>query len=79
MLFHDFLSAYSKALEIEDTCSSSQRTMRICMSSVLELYSYNFKCVIKINRRLNSGNACYHLVQNLLSSQLLSKNLQIRI
>jgi hypothetical protein len=24
-------------------------------------------------RRLNSGNACYHSVQNLLSSRLLSK------
>jgi hypothetical protein len=33
----------------------------------------------KIKRRLNSGNACYHPVQNLLSSQLLSKNLKIRI
>jgi hypothetical protein len=27
-----------------------------------------------IKRRLNSGNACYHLVQNILSSRLLSKN-----
>jgi hypothetical protein len=32
-----------------------------------------------IKRRLNSGNAFYHLVQNLLSSHLLSKNLRIRI
>jgi hypothetical protein len=30
-------------------------------------------------RRLNSGNACYHSVQNLLSSRLLSKNVKIRI
>jgi hypothetical protein len=29
--------------------------------------------------RLKSGNACYHLVQNLLSSSLLSKNLEIEI
>jgi hypothetical protein len=28
---------------------------------------------------LNTGNACYHSVQNLLSSRLLSKNLKIRI
>jgi hypothetical protein len=28
---------------------------------------------------LNSGNACYHSVQNHLSSPLLSKNLKIRI
>jgi hypothetical protein len=33
----------------------------------------------EIKRRLNSGNACYHSVQNLLSSRLLSKNLKIRI
>jgi len=29
--------------------------------------------------RLKSGNACYHSVQNLLSSSLLSKNLKINI
>jgi hypothetical protein len=33
----------------------------------------------EIKRRLNSGNTCYHSVQNLLSSRLLSKNLKIRI
>jgi hypothetical protein len=33
----------------------------------------------EIKRRMNSGNACYHLVQNLLSSRLLSKNVKIRI
>jgi hypothetical protein len=30
----------------------------------------------EIKSRLNSGNACYHSVQNLLSSHLLSKNLK---
>jgi hypothetical protein len=33
----------------------------------------------EIKRRLNSGNACYHSVQNLLSSHLLWKNINIRI
>jgi ribosomal protein S2 len=33
----------------------------------------------EINRRLNSGNACHHSLQNLLSSILLSKNVKIRI
>jgi hypothetical protein len=32
----------------------------------------------EIKRRLNEGNACYHSVQNLLSSQLLSKNIKLR-
>jgi hypothetical protein len=29
--------------------------------------------------RLNSGNACYHSVQNLLPSRLLSKNLNFKV
>jgi hypothetical protein len=33
----------------------------------------------EIKGRLNSGNAYYHLVHNLLSSSLLSKNIKIRI
>jgi hypothetical protein len=33
----------------------------------------------EIKSRLDSGNACYHSVQNILSSRLLSKNLKIRI
>jgi hypothetical protein len=32
-----------------------------------------------IKSRLNSGNACYHSVQNLLSPCLLSRNVKIRI
>jgi hypothetical protein len=33
----------------------------------------------EIKSRLNSGNACYHSVQNLLSSRLLSKSAKIII
>jgi len=33
----------------------------------------------EIKSRLRSGNACYHSVQNLLSSRLLSKNLKFTI
>jgi hypothetical protein len=33
----------------------------------------------EIKSRLNSGNACYHSVQNLLSSLLISKNLKTEI
>jgi hypothetical protein len=33
----------------------------------------------EIKRRLNSCNACYHSVQNLLSYRLLSKTIKIRI
>jgi hypothetical protein len=38
------------------------------------------KCMQEeINSRLNLGNACYHSVQSLLSSRLLSRNLNIKI
>ena len=33
----------------------------------------------EIKSRLKLGNACYHSVQNLLTSSLLSKNLKIKI
>jgi hypothetical protein len=33
----------------------------------------------EIKSRLKSGNACYHSVQNLMSSSLLSQNLKIKI
>jgi hypothetical protein len=33
----------------------------------------------EIKNRLKSGNTCYHSVQNLLSSTLLSKNKKIRV
>jgi len=33
----------------------------------------------EITSRLKSGNTCFHSVQNLLSSSLLSKNLKIKI
>jgi hypothetical protein len=33
----------------------------------------------EIKRRLDSGNAYYHSVQNLLSSHLLSRNVMVRI
>jgi hypothetical protein len=33
----------------------------------------------EIKRRLNSGNACYHSVQNLLSALLQLKNVKVRI
>jgi hypothetical protein len=33
----------------------------------------------EIKSRLNLGNSCYHSVQNLSSSRLLSRNIEIKI
>jgi len=41
--------------------------------------TYQNSIAEEIKSRLRSGNACYHPVQNLLSSRLLSKNLKINI
>ena len=38
-----------------------------------------FLAMVLIMSRLRLENACYHSVQNLLSSRLLSKNLKIKI
>jgi len=34
---------------------------------------------VEIKSRLKSGNVCYHSVQNVLSSSLLSKDVKIKI
>ena len=40
----------------------------------------NQNCVQEeINSRTKSGNACLHSVQNILSSSLLSKNINVKI
>jgi hypothetical protein len=33
----------------------------------------------EVKSKLNSGNACYHSIQNFLSSRLLSRNVKVKI
>jgi len=47
-----------------------------CLGTTLTDQNYIQK---EIKGRLKSGNANYHLVQNLLFSSLLSKNLKIKV
>jgi hypothetical protein len=50
------------------------------LNVLLDIYNTNLNLIQEeIKGRLNSGNACYHSAQNLLSSRLLSKNIKIRI
>jgi hypothetical protein len=57
--------------------------MNLCHETTGSCPIYNYNSpeidIEEIKRRLNSGNACYHSVQNLLSSPLLTKNVKIRI
>jgi hypothetical protein len=68
-LFINILEEYHLFLKI---------SLLVNISFVILVYS---KILIQeeIKRRLNSGNACYHSAQNLLSSRLLSKNIKVRI
>jgi hypothetical protein len=42
-------------------------------------YTNQYPLYLEIKSRLNSGNACYHSVQNTLPSDFLSKKVQIKI
>jgi len=73
------LSTWS-CLEIrmqDEDCDSFERVKEFkYLGTTLTYQNYiqeEMKC------RLKSGNTCYHLVQNLLSSSLLSKNLKVKV
>jgi hypothetical protein len=53
---------------------SSDRPITDMVRQICNFFTYKHE---EIKRTLNSDNACYHSVQNLLSSRL-SKNLKIR-
>ena len=77
---------------VEDRLSREQtaglsHTMKVDNSSIERLEEFKYLGTKLINQnsiqeeiksRLKLGNACYHSVQNLLSSSLLSKNLKIK-
>jgi hypothetical protein len=68
--------------------AGQNRDIKIANSSIENMSQFKYLGITvtnqnsspeEIQRRLNSGNVCYHSVQNLQSSRLLSKNLKIRI
>jgi len=71
----DFIEAWNRGAHIFRENASR---LRIINTSRWTLTNRN-SIAEEIKSRLRSGNACYHSVQNLLSSRLLSKNLKIKI
>ena len=72
---------------VQDTAGLSH-TMKVDNSSTGRVEEFKYLGTTLTNKnsiqkdvksRLNLGNACYHSVQDLLSSSLLSKNLKIKI
>jgi hypothetical protein len=68
--------------------SGQNQNIRIANESFENMAKFKYLGATLTNRndtidenksRLNSGNACYYSVQNLLSSRLMSKNLKIKI
>ena len=60
-------------------CTEIINLERIRFISGDEFDVTNHNCSSKIKSRLKAGNACYHSVQNLLSSSFLSKKLRNEI
>jgi ribosomal protein S2 len=60
-------------LKIADRCSENMAKFRYLGTTITNQNLIQEE----IKRRLNSGNACYQSVKNILSSRLLSKNIKI--
>jgi hypothetical protein len=60
--------------------SNPAEGMDVCLLCLCVVLSFDKNCIHEeIKSRLNSGNACYHSVQSLLSSRLLSRNVKFKI
>ena len=64
-----------RSLKSENSSCESVAQFRCLWTALTNQYSVQGE----IEGRLNSENACFHSVQNLFSSSLLSKNLKIKI
>jgi hypothetical protein len=74
------VSRYQNADQNWDIKIANRSFENVSSSSIWEQQQKNKNFIEEdIKRQLNSGNACYHQVQNLLSSSLLSKSLKNRI
>jgi len=73
VMFRDRHAGRSQSMQIDNSSLERVEVFRYLGTTLTNQNSIQEE----IKSRMNSGNACYHSVQNLLSSSLLSKNLKI--
>jgi hypothetical protein len=74
------LSHHQNAGENHDIRIANRHLDNVALFKYLEMTVTNQNLIQgEIKRGLNSSNACYHSIQNLLSSRLLYRNINIRI
>jgi hypothetical protein len=73
------LSCHQNAGRNRDIKTANRSFENVSQFKYLGTTVTNQNSILGEIKRLNSDNACYHSVQNLLFSHLLSKNLKIRI
>jgi hypothetical protein len=72
LLSHHQNSGQSYDIKIANRCFENVEKLRYLETTIINQNPIKEE----MKRRLNSGNACYHSVQNLMSSRLLSKNIK---
>ena len=75
IMSQDQNAGWSHNIKSDNTYSERMEQFRYLGTTLM----YQNSIQEEIKSRLKSENACYHSVQNLLSSSLLSKNLKIKI
>jgi hypothetical protein len=74
-MFRDRNARRSHNIKIDNSLFEMVEEFK-CLETTL---TYEISVQKKIKNRLKSGNACYHFVQNVLSSSLLFKNTKIEM